>query len=72
MFHRSLEGNETHTVDFDLSKFLKFEVQRGGEDSASAEQLRFNVSSNGVENDLLIFMIKFDEPDFVSIGSIQE
>ena len=47
-------------------------MQRGGEDSANADLLHFNVSSNGVDSNLLAFMITFENSDSVSIGSIQD
>ena len=54
--------------DFDLSRFLKFEVIPGGEDSAEPERLLFNVTSKGVYKDLLTFLISFEDPEAVSIG----
>ena len=75
MYQRSLrylQGNSTSPSSFDLSKFLKFELQRGEEDSAIPEMLNFNVSSVGVENDQLSFLIGFENPNYVSIGSKQD
>ena len=54
---RALSGE-----DFNLSSFLKFEIQRGSEDSASSEDLGFYVLSAGLENNLLKFELAFDDP----------
>ena len=55
-----------------MSNFLKFEVERGSEDSASSENLAFYVLSAGLENNLLKFELQFDNPQQVSIGSIKD
>ena len=47
---------------------MMFVVKRGGEDSASEHQLSFNVSSGGVNKEMLEFEISFDQPNYVSIG----
>ena len=39
---------------------MMFIVKRGGEDSASEHQLSFNVSSGGVNKEMLEFEIYFD------------
>lgn len=62
---RRLEGNE----DFNLSNFLVFGIKRGGEDSAEVDDLGFDVESGGLENNLLKFQLKFDNPLAVSMGS---
>ena len=54
--------------DFELSKFLTFEIQRGAEDSADSKDLGFTVASAGLENNLLKFELLFDDPLQVSIG----
>ena len=69
---RQLASNATNVDDFNLSDFLKFEVLRGGEDSADIQVLNFNVSSQGVIYDELSFKIKFENPDYVSIGSMSD
>ena len=48
--------------DFDLSKFLQFNILRGSEESASLEDLGFYVLSAGLENNLLKFELEFDDP----------
>ena len=45
-----------------MNSFLKFEVQRGSEDSAKTEDLGFMVLSAGLENNLLKFELLFDDP----------
>ena len=59
-------------IDFDLTKFLNFELQRGSEDSAEMENLGFTIQSAGLEGDLLKFTIVFDQPIQVSIGSTKD
>ena len=54
---------------FQLSNYLKFEIQSGGEDSAKSEQLAFTVMSAGLENSLLMFKLDFENPLLVSMGS---
>ncbi len=54
---------------FDLSQYLKFEVQRGDEDSADSEELSFNVVSKELKNDFLYFDLEFENPTKVSTGS---
>ena len=55
--------------DFSRTKFLNFELQRGSEDSAEIDNLGFTIQSAGLEGDLLKFLIIFDDPIQVSIGS---
>ena len=50
------------SLDFQMSNFLKFGVQRGSEDSASIQDLGFTVLSAGLENTLLKFELQFDDP----------
>ena len=66
---RSLNEDEK---DFDLTKFLNFELQRGSEDSAEMKNLGFTIESSGLEGDLLKFVIVFDDPIQVSIGSTKD
>ena len=61
-----------HTNTFDLSKYLKFGVIRGGEDSMAAEELTFNVTTAGTDGDQLILAVQFDNPTLVSVGSNKE
>ena len=57
---------------FQLSSFLKFELQRGDEDSADIENLGFYVLSAGLENNLLKFELEFDDPQQISIGTLKD
>ena len=69
---RSLSGRclaDSADNAFDLKSFMTFEVVRGAEDSATLEDLTFKVGSDGIENSLMKFKIKFDNPLKVSIGS---
>ena len=62
---RRLEGNE----DFNLSNYLVFSIKRGSEDAAEVEDLGFTVQTVGLENRLLNFVLRFDNPIAVSMGS---
>ena len=55
-----------------MSNFLKFEIQRGDEDSADVEDLGFYVLSAGLENNLLKFELEFDDPQQISIGTLKD
>ena len=55
-----------------MSSFLKFELQRGDEDSADIENLGFYVLSAGLENNLLKFELEFDDPQQISIGTLKD
>ena len=55
-----------------MSSFLKFELQRGDEDSADIEDLGFYVLSAGLENNLLKFELEFDDPQQISIGTLKD
>ena len=55
--------------DFELANFLRFKLERGGEDSAAPEDLNFKVKSDGVEGDELKFKFDFEKPEMVSIGA---
>ena len=55
-----------------MSNFLKFEIQRGDEDSADVENLGFYVLSAGLENNLLKFELEFDDPQQISIGTLKD
>ena len=51
---------------------MKFELQRGDEDSADIEDLGFYVLSAGLENNLLKFELEFDDPQQISIGTLKD
>lgn len=61
---------DTDDEQFDLSKYLSFMIAPGSEDSAAPEELNFSVHSISVENELLYFKLKFDNPLKVSTGSL--
>ena len=47
---------------------MKFEVRRGGEDSAAPKDLAFEVGVNKTEQDELFLNVKFENPYLVSTG----
>lgn len=58
----------TEEKAFSMDSFIKFHIERGGEDSASIEDLAFVVGSAGIEGSLLLFKLDFENPQKVSIG----
>ena len=48
---------------------MSFQLRRGGEDSATPEELKFEVFVDKMERDKLYFKVKFENPTKVSNGS---
>ena len=51
---------------------MKFEVERGADDSATAEKLRFTVFSAEIDESNIYFELAFDNPLEVSIGATKD
>ena len=47
---------------------MSFTIFRGGEDSALASLLKFEVLSKSIEGDLCHFALKFESPELVSLA----
>ena len=54
---------------FNLGRYIKFELLRGAEDSAKAEQLGYEVIIDGIDGGSIYFKLAFKNPELVSIGS---
>lgn len=54
---------------FDLSPYIEFELRRGEEDSAPVEVLEFTATVVEIKGDSVTFMLEFENPNKVSIGS---
>lgn len=59
-------------IGFDLSQYMAFELRRGDEDSADPKDLKFEVLIDALEGDNLKFKMRFDKPQMVSKGSVQD
>ena len=68
-FGRRQLQSVSNSSGFDLSKYITFELRRGDEDSADAEQLKFDVIIDDVSDDKMFFKMEFENPKMVSIGS---
>ena len=47
---------------------MEFTLTRGSENSADEDQLRFNITANGVSSNTLDFTLYFAKPELVGIG----
>ena len=59
---RNLRGLSASSGGFELSNFMTFELYRGGEDSATNEELGYEVVSTGIKDNKLGFKFTFDQP----------
>ena len=54
---------------FNLDQYIVFEIRRGGEDSAEAKDLNFEVIVTDIEGDKLKFKLRFENTPMISQGA---